>query len=376
MLGFFKKALESRVYGLDHALLNIQLPPATLWMNMGYWKDTEDFPEACQALLDLVLGAGLGREEIDSQSVSILDVGCGCGDQSIRIASLKRGEKSSFSAGRSFSSASASASRSGFDALDNSANAAISRRTDVARFNPPPRALVDTYVGITLQASQAEIGQRRIGLHQQQSSRTQTTATTTRDIPSESNYHIFCADAANPSTWTGDLQTSISTMIPSSSSSPSSPTTSLTANPHTTWLLALDTLYHFQPSRLPILHYANTTLHASFMAFDLLLADQSSVWQRLKLRLVCLVTGAPFANFLTCEQYVQLLVEAGYERDRVEIVDISPDVFPGITRFLQRRIREARPFGLKLGKFRGAKSVFGWWARSGIVRGVVVVARK
>ncbi|KAF7717427.1 Uncharacterized protein PECH_006420 [Penicillium ucsense] len=370
MLGFFKKALESRVYGLDHALLNIQLPPATLWMNMGYWKNTEDFPEACQALLDLVLEAGLGREEIDSQSVSILDVGCGCGDQSIRIASLKRGEKSSFSAGRSFSSASASASTatswSGFDAVDNSANAAISRRTDAARFNKPPRALVDTYVGITLQASQAEIGQQRIRLHQQQNSRTQTTAT---DIPSQSNYHIFCADAATPSTWTGDLQTSISKMIPSSSLPSSS-------NPRTTWLLALDTLYHFQPSRLSILHYANTTLRASFMAFDLLLADQSSVWQRLKLRLVCLVTGAPFANFLTCEQYVQLLVEAGYDRDRVEIVDISSDVFPGVTRFLQRRIREARPFGLKLGKFRGAKTVFGWWARSGIVRGVVVVARK
>jgi hypothetical protein len=38
MLGLFKKALESRMYGLDHAVLNVQLPPETMWMNMGYWE--------------------------------------------------------------------------------------------------------------------------------------------------------------------------------------------------------------------------------------------------------------------------------------------------------------------------------------------------
>jgi hypothetical protein len=38
MLGFLKEALESKVYGLDHAVLNVQLPPPTMWMNMGFWK--------------------------------------------------------------------------------------------------------------------------------------------------------------------------------------------------------------------------------------------------------------------------------------------------------------------------------------------------
>jgi hypothetical protein len=26
------------IYGLEHALLNMRLPPETMWLNMGYWK--------------------------------------------------------------------------------------------------------------------------------------------------------------------------------------------------------------------------------------------------------------------------------------------------------------------------------------------------
>jgi hypothetical protein len=34
-----KYFLSSRsVYGLEHARLNISLPPTSMWMNMGYWK--------------------------------------------------------------------------------------------------------------------------------------------------------------------------------------------------------------------------------------------------------------------------------------------------------------------------------------------------
>lgn len=41
MLDFLKRALrkpQASVYGLDHAVLNIQLPPQSMWMNMGYWE--------------------------------------------------------------------------------------------------------------------------------------------------------------------------------------------------------------------------------------------------------------------------------------------------------------------------------------------------
>lgn len=29
---------ENKLYGLDHAILNIEVPPQRMWMNMGYWK--------------------------------------------------------------------------------------------------------------------------------------------------------------------------------------------------------------------------------------------------------------------------------------------------------------------------------------------------
>ena len=44
MLDWIKRALAlnnphaNRVYGLDHAVLNMHLPPQTMWMNMGYWE--------------------------------------------------------------------------------------------------------------------------------------------------------------------------------------------------------------------------------------------------------------------------------------------------------------------------------------------------
>lgn len=66
-------------YGTFHVRLNKVLggpdPPQTEWLNMGFWKDTVVFPEACQALaIQLFRAANLkpgGR---------VLDVGYGCGD--------------------------------------------------------------------------------------------------------------------------------------------------------------------------------------------------------------------------------------------------------------------------------------------------------
>lgn len=34
----FADSGEDKLYGLDHALLNIEMPPPSMWMNMGYWK--------------------------------------------------------------------------------------------------------------------------------------------------------------------------------------------------------------------------------------------------------------------------------------------------------------------------------------------------
>lgn len=29
---------NKKIYGLHHAILNIDVPPKTMWMNLGYWE--------------------------------------------------------------------------------------------------------------------------------------------------------------------------------------------------------------------------------------------------------------------------------------------------------------------------------------------------
>ncbi|KAJ5133987.1 uncharacterized protein N7443_004389 [Penicillium atrosanguineum] len=334
MLGFLKRLLggaRNDVYGLDHAVLNVRLPPQTMWMNMGYWESTAEFPEACQALLDQVLAAGLLEDK--SPSIRVLDVGCGCGDQSLHLLGLKKG----------------------------ASNKAQSELTTALRQRSGPESrqdsspLIDTYIGITLEPAQAELAQSRV--HNARPDVEKSSARTSAEV--------FRADASDPSSWPAELLGSIADLAASSEDDDTS-----------TWLLALDTMYHFRPSRLPLLQYAHDTLHASFMAFDLVLSEGTSWQQRLILRLVCWLTGSPFSNFITEEDYIPMLVNAGYDPSRISIRDVSRQVFPGISGFLNRRVKEAQPFGMKMGKFRAAGIVFGWWAKSGVVRGVVVVARR
>lgn len=268
------------------------------------------------------------------QSIRVLDVGCGCGDQSHHLLGLKR-----------TISPETEASATGLD------TELVIRHRSGEKSQP----LLDSYLGITLEPAQAQFAQQRINEAQNDGDKS-TTSTTAE---------IFCADAADPSSWSGDLAASITDLT----------TTAADLNT-TTWLLALDTMYHFRPSRLPILHYAQNTLHASLMAFDLIIADGVSWRERLLLRIICWITGSPYSNFLSQREYIELLVAAGYDRSRIEMRDISRHVFGGLAEFMGRRVEEARPFGIKLGKYRAARVVFGWWARSGIVRGFVVVARR
>ncbi|KAJ5769050.1 hypothetical protein N7520_003609 [Penicillium odoratum] len=344
MLGFFQglfKKPRIETYGLDHAVLNIQLPPQSMWMNMGYWESTSDFPQACRALLDQVLTAGplkyqsQFQSQSQSKSMRVLDVGCGCGDQSLYLTSLQRDGsvveqlESGSGSGSAFQATLASPQQS---------------RSQHRQDCP----LIDTYIGITLEPTQAALAQSRLQAQQ-----------TTLSVSAK----IFCADAANPASWSGDLQNSVKGLV-------------MTQNNTETWLLALDTIYHFRPSRKPILQFAHDSLCASYMAFDLVLADNVSWFQRFLLRVVCWFLGAPFGNMLTKEEYRRMLVEVGYEAERVEMRDISRHVFGGLSEFLGRRVKEAEPFGLKTGKYRGARKVFEWWAKSGIVKGYAVVARR
>ncbi|CAP99026.1 hypothetical protein E8E15_003413 [Penicillium rubens] len=361
MFGSLKRALRkphANVYGLDHAVLNIQLPPQSMWMNMGYWEYTDDFPEACQALLEQVLTAALSTEK--ASAVRILDVGCGCGDQSLYLTKVLNGHSST------------SPSDSEGAGIGTTATTPVSISTSASDIHPSECGLrsrhsktklqssslihLDSYIGITLESAQAALGSRRIN-HMK------------RDSNDPIQADIFCADAAVPSSWTGELKKSVTALAVASTKQNENEDTS-------TWLLALDTIYHFRPSRLPLLTYAHNTLNASFMAFDLILSDSISWYERILLRLVCWGTNSPFGNFVSEKEYVELLISAGYNPAFIEIRDISEHVFGGLADFIERRIEEARPFGIKMGKFRAARFVFGWWAKGRVVRGVVVVARK
>ncbi|TDL28571.1 S-adenosyl-L-methionine-dependent methyltransferase [Rickenella mellea] len=73
--GSFHLSLN-RPPGADHVL------PKSEWLNMGYWKDTDSFPNACEALcLKLTHAAKLAAGD------RVLDVGHGSGDSLILLLS-------------------------------------------------------------------------------------------------------------------------------------------------------------------------------------------------------------------------------------------------------------------------------------------------
>jgi hypothetical protein len=46
---------KNEIYGLRHLLFNLELPPKTLWFNMGLWdKPGLTFPQACENLVHAV----------------------------------------------------------------------------------------------------------------------------------------------------------------------------------------------------------------------------------------------------------------------------------------------------------------------------------
>lgn len=95
---------KNELYGLRHLLFNLQLPPTTLWFNMGLWdKPDLTFPQACENLVHAV------AKVMDIKPVStvlgkiffytciyiyifglnvllVVDVGFGCGDSCIVLA--------------------------------------------------------------------------------------------------------------------------------------------------------------------------------------------------------------------------------------------------------------------------------------------------
>ncbi|KAH7135719.1 hypothetical protein B0J11DRAFT_426114 [Dendryphion nanum] len=322
------------IYNLSHGKLNLN-PEVPMWMSMGYWSETsiDDKPTtlavASRMLLSEVLKtAGFCRKRQsmedskgERRTKALIDLGFGCGEQTIYI------------------------------------NSPIPLRiSDKEWWDTQPNVERFDYIGITLDKHQFRYAETRLQeLHHPD----RKMEILKRHPRYSENTQIFQGDAAKPENWDRALQSHILETI---------------QHVDEVWVLGLDAFYHFSPSRWPVIHYASHQLNANLMAFDLCLARDISLINTVALRLLTALMGAPWANFVSEEQYRDNLVAAGYQD--VLIKDVSDDVFGPLSEFLQKHDYKLRAIGEGLGQFHLAKWMFSWWARTGIVRGVIVIAKK
>lgn len=257
---------------------------------------------------------GPDRNNRDLRTLSIIDLGFGCGDQCLYIRDTL-----------------ASPSQ------DETADQGGQR--------------LKAYVGLTLEKSHFRIAQKRLDVNQS---------------PSTATVDIFCANAAKPASWTAETNNAISRALQTNDG----------GEHHETWVLGLDTFYHFQPSRWSVIDYASKNLGASLMAFDLCTAEKLTIWQRVVIRMLAVLGQSPSANWVTIPEYRDRLVDAGYAKENIEIYDISEYVFGPLYSFMKRREIELEQHGLSIGRFHYAAKMFGWWHKTGAVRGCIVIARK
>ncbi|KAF2471794.1 uncharacterized protein BDR25DRAFT_367653 [Lindgomyces ingoldianus] len=315
---------SSSVYGLDHGRLNLTLPPP-MWMNMGYWHSNhagyipKTLPAASIALLEEVFKtAGFPLlQEVAHQRMPtriLIDLGFGCGDQTLYL-------------------------------MDDFPVQHPDKRPQNQRLYVPH---FESYIGITVDSKQFQFAEQRIKKFRPSAK-----------VDGKQKVRLLCADAAKPHQWDDGLVKEVC-WVAGQADEPC--------------VLALDTLYHFSPSRWPIIDYASNCLHATFMAFDICLASRVSFPNKILLRIITSLMGAPWANFVTAEEYRVKLEKVGYKD--ITIRDISDYVFEPLACFLEDQDRRLRVIGFDLGAFHVAKWMFKWWGTTRVVRGVIVVAKK
>ena len=192
----------------------------------------------------------------------------------------------------------------------------------------------------------------------------------------EKNINLFCADAAQPAKWTHELREAIKPNLAEQLRQNPQKSSLSKLRKQETWILGLGTLYQFSPSRQPIFNHAYQKLQASIMAFDLVLGEGTKLVERICMRIIALFMRCPMGNFLTATEYRKQLLKAGYEEDKVEVIDISEQVFKGLADYLEKRNGELEGYlGRRVGTNKVAGWLLRWWARSGVVRGCIVVAK-
>ena len=152
--------------------------------------------------------------------------------------------------------------------------------------------LVQSYTGLTLNQQQYNTARQRLSYFVKRQQR----------FKLDDHFKVFLADGAKPETWNQDIRGSLAPLPRTRRANPGS----------RNLVLALDVLYHFSPSRQSIFAYVHDSLHATIVAFDLLLRPEPlSLTQQLTLRLIALLTSTPYTNFLTPSQYLAQLKAAG-----------------------------------------------------------------
>ncbi|OLN86237.1 hypothetical protein CCHL11_04146 [Colletotrichum chlorophyti] len=303
------------VYDNDHWKLNVKMPFTTMWMNMGYWTAADGRP-----ILDFEEACcALLHEVLAASGVLMTD----CREAPLsQLAILDLG----------------------IGCGDQSRELAqLARRMGCDDFH---------YVGLTLNDSQFQLASNQVRDELQK-------PTATRDF-----IKVFRADAARPDTWGPEIDAAIKSLVDANQRG-SYP-----------WVLGLDSMYHFFPSRRPIINYAARELGASFMAFDLILNSAASLQQRLLVKLIGIAMGCPSGAFLTEREYKMQLTEAGYDERQVLFQDVTNHVFPGLVGYMKRQEQALRLFGISMAKFKVAGKVFGWFASSGVLRASIVVAHR
>ncbi|OJD15444.1 hypothetical protein AJ78_04285 [Emergomyces pasteurianus Ep9510] len=435
-----KNEAEHGLYSLDHAVLNLpSLTPDEMWMNMGYWKNTTSFPSACGALLDKILqtaglnstavaespiasttGVGLSisqsackpkrrkrsrdtKTPVNGKKRVILDVGFGCGAQTLYLMRKKVAARKGLGDEEVEEEEEEVEEdddkirvnrQDNDDKTDGVENASCieplpgSNACDSSESVP----LFQHYIGITIEKMQCGFARSRVA----EAATRNRNDPVNKDGPSEmwgkkqdqsigGTVELFCADAAKPYAWSEEIQRSISTAFGEGKYAEEE--RGLGGNPaEERYVLGLDTLYHFSPSREELFEYSHSTLQATLLAFDLFLPAKprsSSPFDNVKrslntfaLRCLTPALSAPFSNFVTIAEYKRLLEKAGYGLDDITIEDITDDVFPGLAKFFEKRIQEMTALGLEgFTKWRISGWLFRWLASGQVLRAGVVVAR-
>ncbi|PHH79941.1 hypothetical protein CDD80_3393 [Ophiocordyceps camponoti-rufipedis] len=323
----------SAAYSLGHWKLNLKTPMDTMWMNLGYW-----YVRARRWDVESSADGFISRRDEDGKPVSRFDEAChGLLRELLKAAGLFR---------PGTNPEAVAVLDLGFGCGD--------QMMALTRLLRPKSSSHLRYVGLTLNRSQLQTAERR--LQRELASPEDTGVALDREC-----FRLFCADAAQPTSWSPAVRDAVLSVAD--------------ADFGHRWLLALDCLYHFKPSRKPVFQFAAKKLDANVVAFDLVLNEKASLRDTLLVRIVGLLMGCPLRTFLTEERYRADMVECGYESESISIRDISNDVFAGVTDYLERQEAALSRYGISIGGFKLAGRLFGWFDRSRVVKAVIVVGR-